>query len=532
MKWNLGDVFDFLGRHRPQDKIAMACGDRRLSWKELDCQSNNLARVLLDSGLEPGDKVAVYGRNSIEYLVALIATFKARLVYANVNFRYQSEELYYIFDYTDAAAIIYDSEFSGVVKELRPRLNKVRTFVEIDADNTIGEGVSSFTDLVEKGNGEPLDIERSCDDLMFICTGGTTGMPKAVMWRQHDTFQIAARRETVGKGAPEGWDELRESMNDLDEAVSLVCAPLMHGTGMYVALTGLLFGAKIIFPTDKKFDPRALLETVKQEQVTHLPLIGDAFGRPVVEELDNNPAASLKSVKFIISSAAPMSIDVKRKLLQHGGPELVVVDAIGSSESASFGVSRMTADGVESAPKITIGEHAKVFTEDLREVVPGSGETGFVVCGGAVPQGYYKAPKKSAEAFREIHGVRYSVPGDWCEVEADGTLKFLGRGNVCINSGGEKVYPQEVEAAVLSNDSVRDVIVVGVDDERWGQVVTAVVQMEPSTALEPEVLKKAVRQQLADYKVPKRFIPIDDIGRGPNGKADYRRIAEYARQYR
>lgn len=531
MDWNLGDVFDFQGDNRAPDTIAIEQGERTLDWGELTKWSNNLATYLLERGLQPGAKVAVYGRNSIEYVVALIATYKARLVYVNVNFRYRDEELSYLLDYTDTEALIFDREFSEEVDRLRIRLGKVRSFIEIGPrdEPTVLGNADAFHAIVESGDGAKLEGPRSPDDLTFICTGGTTGMPKAVMWRQHDTFLIAARRETLGLGPPESWAELRDAMFDLSHATSFICAPLMHGTGMYIALTGLMFGARILLPSSHQFDPVAVIRTTMEKQVTHLPLIGDAFGKPVADALEEDSELDLRSVEFIISSAAPMSLDVKVSLLSRASKEAVLVDAIGASETASFGVSRLSRAKLDQPPVIVMGRDVEVFTEDLERLHPGDSRPGFVACGGPVPLGYYKDPAKSEQAFKEIDGKRYSIPGDWCKINADGTLNFLGRGNVCINSGGEKIYPQEVEQALLQSDDIYDAVVVGVADPRWGQAVTAILQMAKGKTLNSAQIRSSLKTKLAGYKIPRHFIAIDDIGRGPNGKADYRQLANFAK---
>lgn len=531
-QWNFGDVFDFLARRFEPSRAAAVVGEKALNWGELDTQSNRLARALLAQGLEAGDKVALYGRNSVPYLVALIALFKARLVHVNVNYRYRSGELGYLLDYTDAAAILYDAEFADELQLLRGQLPQLRVYVQLDGELDMRDTRTiHYTALSQQGSSEPLSLSRSPDDLFFLCTGGTTGMPKAVMWRHHELFHNAANRQSGAvRGVPANWEELAVILDDEKPGSLLVAAPLMHGAGLYLALFALLYGHRLVLAPGR-FDAEEVLELIEHCDVTSFFGVGDAMFKPLLKALDTRKARGEavigRRLRLVISSAAPWSLETKRGLLRHW-PRAALLDGMGSSEAASYGSSIMTADTGLEAPKVRISPNTKVFNNLLQEVRPGSGEAGFVARAGILPQGYYKDPEKSAEAFREIHGVRYSVPGDWCEIEADGTLKFLGRGNVCINSGGEKIYPQEVEFVISDLPGIADVVVVGAPDERWGEAVTAVVQLELGATLDAQAIRAGVRKKLADYKVPKHVLLIDDMGRGANGKADYRRLKAYA----
>lgn len=532
MQWNLGDVFDYVAEKMPEDKIAVRCGNKSLSWSELHTQSNNLALALISRGLQPGDKVAVYSRNSVEYIVSLIGIIKARLVYVNINFRYRDEELNYIFSYTDSRAVIFGREYADQLAYVSKRIPSINVLVEINDDALALPSAERFSDLVSNTSGGILKTSRSPDDLLFLCTGGTTGMPKAVMWRQDDMFRVVANRVSTGDGVPKDWDDLASSLGKEVSGKFLLCPPLMHGAGMYIALNTLIYGGELILLPGERFNPDLFLRTIEKQNISSTLIIGDAIAQPLLECLDSGQNSNLSSLRLILSSAAPWSIESKRRLLKYV-PQAVILDVMGSSEAASFGRQIVTSDNIEdgSVPRIYIGDKTKVFDQDNKEVIPGSNTIGFIARGGPVPVGYYKEPEKSAKTFVSIDGQRYSIPGDMAMVESDGSLRFLGRGNLCINSGGEKVYPQEVELAVMSIDGIYDAIVVGVPHARWGEIVVAVVQLAEGVPLDIKHIKSTVSQKLSDYKVPKEVITITNMERGPNGKANYSFIQEYANSY-
>ena len=304
----------------------------------------------------------------------------------------------------------------------------------------------------------------------------------------------------------------------------------MHGTGLLTSISALAQGGSVVTMGGHSFDPDVAWQTVQRHRVTGLAIVGDAFGKPLLRALDEEQGRyDISSVVSIISSGVMWSPEVKRGLLRHN-PKMVLTDSFGASEAVGFGRSDTTADGTTEVAKFTLGLNCKVFREDLTEIQPGSGEVGFVARSGPIPRGYYKDPEKTAKTFPVIDGVRYSMPGDYCRVEADGTLILLGRGSVCINTAGEKVYPEEVEEVLKSNETVHDALVVGVPDEKWGQMVTAVVQPAEGKAVDEDALREFVRARLAGYKTPKRIITIDNIGRASNGKADYKGATDYAKQ--
>ena len=530
--FNLGDILDAVGETLGPDNPALIHGDRVISWPEMTARSNNLARALRARGAETGDKAGFYLRNQPEYMEALAACFKGRLTHVNVNYRYLDDELTYIFDNSDSAVVFFDREFREHVERVRDRLPKVKVWVEIGGDGTdTPDYAIAYETLASEGDGARLGIERSDDDLIFLYTGGTTGMPKGVMW-SHRIWRESSLQsmKTIYGFAPESMEQQIEMVHELGkDSRQLPACPLMHGTGLFTAMGAMIGGGAIVtLENTKHFDPVELWETVERNGVTAMAIVGDAFAKPMLRVLDENPGKyDLSSVQTITSSGVMWSMEVKQGLIRHM-PQVALMDSFGASEAVGFGMSVTTAEGVQQTAKFQLGENCKVFTEDRREVKPGSGEPGYIARGGAVPLGYYKDPEKSAKTFWEVDGVRYAVPGDWCTVEADGTITLLGRGSNCINSAGEKIYPEEVEEALKNHEAVHDALVVGLPDEKWGQAVTAVVELTPGASVDEDTLRAFVQTQLARYKAPKRVLFKDSLGRAPNGKADYKSIKAFA----
>jgi len=530
--WNYGDILDAVGRVVPADKPCLVHGERVISWGDFNRRTNNLARRLMNRGARAGDKVAFYMRNGPAYSETLGACFKARLVHVNVNYRYVDEELWYILDNSDSKIVVYDAEFADHVAALRQRLPDVELWVEVaDGEMPRADFAVNLEDLMEIGDGEPLKIERSGDDLLLLYTGGTTGMPKGVMWAQNDIWHAggAGANPANGMVPPEDLAAHCANVEKFPGGSLIPCCPLMHGTGLLTSMGALANGGAVVTLTGHSFDPAELWRTVQARQASSLAIVGDAFGKPMLRELDAHPGRyDLASLLSIISSGVMWSPEVKQGLLKHKH-RMVLTDSFGASEAIGFGRSDTTADGSTEVAQFVIGENCKVFTDDLKEIQPGSDLAGFVARSGPIPRGYYKDPEKTAKTFPVIDGVRYSMPGDYCKVAADGTLILLGRGSVCINTAGEKVYPEEVEEVLKTYPGVVDALVVGVPDEKWGQMVTAVVQRDGNLTLDEAAVQAHVRACLAGYKTPKRVLFKDDLNRASNGKADYRGIAEYAR---
>lgn len=543
MSWSFGDIYDAIGERSGDDHVALihagpgGSDGVETSWPEFHARTNRLASFLGDRGLQPDAKVAHYMRNCPAYTETMVACFKGRFVHVNVNYRYIEEELFYIFENSDAEAIVYASEFREQVEHLRSRLPKVKVFIEVpgyfDPNPRIADFAVSYEEAIHSGKAANLDIARQGSDLLFIYTGGTTGMPKGVMWEQEAIWQAGGAAASIlnldvePPGSPE---EHADRIAAAPHRPRLLAAcPLMHGTAMLSAINTLSQGGTIVTVPETSLDPCALWSAVERYKVNSIAIVGDAFAKPMLKELDENSGKyDISSMMGMISSGVMWSPEVKQGLLEHN-ENMVLVDSFGASEAIGFGASR-TAKGSESeTARFQIGEHCKVFTESLEEVTPGSNEPGFIARSGNIPVGYYKDEEKTAKTFPVINGVRYSIPGDWCTVEADGTLTLLGRGSVCINSGGEKIYPEEIEEVLKLHERVEDCLVVGVPDERWGQAVTGVVTLNPGAELDERLLQGFVRERLAAYKVPKRIIVAETPLRAANGKADYKGVTEFAK---
>ncbi len=507
MTWNYGDILDNITSVVAADKPCLIHGERVLTWGDFTRRSNNLAAGFLQQGAQSGDKVAFYMRNSPAYSETLGACFKARLTHVNVNFRYVDDELWYILDNSDAKIVVYDQEFSGHIQTLQKRLPQVTLWVEVCGQEQPATGFSSsYERMAEQGDGAPLQIQRSGDDLMFLYTGGTTGMPKGVMWAHQDHWHAVGGGATIAPDLQPAQSlaaHLKNVAAATTGGTTIPCCPLMHGTGLFTGISTLARGGTIVTLTEHGFDAQELWQTVERRAVNALAIVGDAFAKPMLRELDNNPGKyDISSLLGMVSSGVMWSPEVKVGLLKHN-PNMVLTDSFGASEAVGFGRSITTADGTTEVARFELGDSCKVFTEDFREVEPGSDEAGFVAKAGPIPLGYYKDEEKTAKTFPLINGVRYSIPGDFCKVAADGTLILMGRGSVCINTAGEKVYPEEVEEVLKTFPGIVDALVVGIPDEKWGQMVAAVVQPDVDAQLDEGDIQIHARKHLAGYKTPK-----------------------------
>jgi len=425
----------------------------------------------------------------------------------NVNYRYKPDEVFYIFDDSDAQTVIYGSEFRDTILELKGRLSKVATFIEIDEDGARAPFAESYDSLAMTGDGAPLDVARSPDDLLFIYTGGTTGIPKGVIWRHDDLreAQLDALRR-VGP-APE---TLAAHLDVIRVAApgtrTLPACPNMHGTGLITAIGCMMNGGCVVTLENPSFDAEQLWSVVSRRGVQSIAIVGDAFAKPMLNALEAAPGRyDTSSLVSIVSSGVMWSREVKAGLLRHI-PQVMLMDSFGASEALGFGMSAMTNDREVMTATFQIGPRCKVFDEDEQPVEPGSGQPGIIAIGGPIPVGYYKDPEKTAKTFRTIGGQRYSIPGDWCTVEANGALTLLGRGSACINTAGEKVYPEEVEEALKTHAVIEDALVVGVPDDKWGQAVTGVVVLASGAAFDEDEVRRHVRATLAGYKTPKHIL--------------------------
>jgi fatty-acyl-CoA synthase len=524
-QWSYGDILEAVEKITPEDQPALIHGDRVTNWGSFVHRTNNLARNLLASGVEPGEKIAFYMRNCPEYSEGIAAGFKAGLTHVNVNYRYIEQELIYLLDNSDATVVIYNSEFQHYVDEIKNQLLGVKLWLVVDDGKT-----SAYENMANNGDGSSPNIKHSPDDLLFLYTGGTTGMPKGVMWRHDDLFQVLGAGGNARLGTPPCADlaELLERLKANPKTVNLPLPPLMHGTGLLSAVGAMAAGGTCITLTSRSFEPKLALENITKHKVTQVTIVGDAFARPMLEVLDENPEEyDISSVSVINSSGVMWTREIKAGLLKHN-ENLLLSDAFSSSEAIGIGTSLMTKDQTIDVAKFSLGPNCKVFSEGLIEVKPGTGESGMVAVRGFLPVGYYKDQEKTDKTFKIIDGVRYSIPGDWVRVEDDGSLTLLGRGSNCINTAGEKVYPEEVEEALKLHDTVADALVVGVKDAKWGQSITAVVQPNDGCMIDELELKEFSRKHLAAYKLPKKILVKGNLDRAPNGKADYKSIQEYA----
>jgi len=509
------------------DSEAIVNGATRRTWSEYEDRAARLASALGDAGLQADSKVGLYLYNSNEYLESQFASMKLRGVPVNVNYRYLDEELLYLIENSDAEALIFHTSLGDRVERVMPRAKKVRRWIAVDDGGPAVPGAVDYEALVA-GHEPAARITRSEEDLYMLYTGGTTGMPKGVMYDTGGMVQFFINMgfPILGLGSPEAKDlaaTVRDAHEQGNAVASLPGCPLMHGTGMWLgALMPHMAGAKVVTLPSRSFDAAELWQTAQAEGTSQIVIVGDAFAKPMLEALqtakDEGRPYDLSSVRFLISSGVMWTSEVKQELLEWH--DFILVDAMGSTEG-SMGTQITTRGNVGETARFARGEHTKVFSEDGREIEPGSGEAGMVAAGGTVPRGYYKDEAKSEATFKTIAGVRYSFPGDWGIPEADGTLTLLGRGSNCINTAGEKVYPEEVEEAVKQHPDVIDCLVVGVDDPKFGQRVTAVAALEGGRATDAETIRAFTRERLAAYKVPKQLFIVDRVQRAPNGKADY-----------
>jgi fatty-acyl-CoA synthase len=533
--WIIADVWEAIAAAQP-DHPALIQGERVLSWGAFDARADALAAHLIGAGLDHQAKVAAFLYNGPEYLETYYAAFKGGLAPVNTNYRYGPEELFYLFDNADAQAIVFHAGFAEVLEAIRGRLGQVKRWVAVaEPGYPVPAWADDYDAVVAKvPTARPVKAPwgRSPDDLLLLYTGGTTGMPKGVMWRQDDLFNVigaggqAVRMippiETVADAAS------RLANPDHYRPVTLVACPQMHGTGQFSSLISLNLGGTVATLPSRRFNAIELWNEAERLKADGIVIVGLAFSTPMLEALEANPGRwDLSNVKSMSSSGSMWSQENKRGLLSHC-TNAMIFDSFGSSEAVGLGASASAPGAEVQTAAFVIGPNCAVFTEDGRRVEPGSGERGLVAVTGFLPMGYYKDEEKTAKTFKTLEGGRWSVPGDWAEVNADGTLKLLGRGSVCINTGGEKVFPEEVEEALKTHPVVRDAVVVGLPDARFGERICAVV--EADGALQPTLaeLSEHVRQSLAGYKVPRDLVLVASIGRAPNGKVDYKAVKERA----
>jgi acyl-CoA synthetase (AMP-forming)/AMP-acid ligase II len=521
MEYNLADLWEAVADAIPA-REALVCGDRHLTYAETEERANRLAHHLASRGIGRDDHVALLLYNGTEYLEGMLAALKLRAVPINVNYRYMEEELRYILDDCDAKAIVFHREFTPKLAAIGGELPALTTYVSVEDETDEDLSTIGAVDYEEALAGAPAGRDfapRSADDQYILYTGGTTGKPKGVMWRAEDIFFGGLGGGNLGEAPITKPEEITDQL-DAGRRTLPAC-PLMHGTAHWFALGTLYTGGTVVLSPDRRLDPARLWELIARAHVTFLVIVGDAFARPLVEVLDTlDPSLDLSSLTVVLSGGAILSPSVKELWVQKL-PGTILIDGFGSSESGGQGSSVTAAGGpIETAPRFRVDPETTVLDDDFRQAPVGA--IGKLARRGHVPVGYYKDPVKTAATFPVIDGVRWSVPGDHARIEDDGTITVLGRGSMSINTGGEKVYPEEVESAVKSHPAVFDAVVVGLPDERWGERVVAVAQLRPGVTLTADELTKYVRTQLAAYKAPRDLVLVDSVVRSPSGKPDYR----------
>jgi len=517
--FNLADVWEMAADLVPSQE-ALVVGDQRRTYAELEERANRLAHWLLAQGIGPGDHVGLYLQNCAEYLEAMLAAFKVRAVPINVNYRYVTDELRYLLDNSDSVAVLTQPSLRDRVDAVAGDRFVVSTGEDYDAA------------LASSSSARPSVPGRSGDDTYILYTGGTTGLPKGVVWRHEDAFFAC-----IGGGDPmrmlgpvERPDELPGRMLD-NPICYLPLAPLIHAAAQWTSLAWLLCGGKVVLMPGS-LDPASVWHTVAAEGVQSLTVVGDAVARPMLDEWERGGDYDASSLFSFSNGGAPMSTATKERVFRLL-PHVLLVDGFGSSEAGTQGASRLTADGKHTgASLVSFDRPAKptiVVDAEGVEVSPGSGVVGSVLAGGRLPLGYYNDPERTAAAFVEHDGSRWLVTGDMATVEADGSIALLGRASGVINTGGEKVFPEEVEGVLKSHPDVYDCLVVGVDDDRWGSAVAAVVAPVDGATPTLDDLAAHCKASLAGYKAPKRLVLVDAVVRSPTGKPDYRWASETAK---
>jgi fatty-acyl-CoA synthase len=510
--FNLADLFEIVVDTVPE-RLALVAGDTRLTYAELDERANRFAHHLLDAGVRAGEWIAVYSWNRAEWLESMLGAYKARVVPVNVNYRYVADELRHILDDSGSVYVVHEPEFAPVLDKVRGDLPVLRGTLEIGAPYERAlEAASPSRD----GLGP-----RSADDLYVLYTGGTTGMPKGVEWRQEDIFFAALGGGGFGQTPIETPEELagRINLDDAGRMIQIVLAPMMHGGGQWISFIMLFGGGTVVLWTGHHLDAHGVWRLAEREGAQGVMVVGDAMARPLAEALADGTETHDTSRMFLIGSGGAFLSPAVKQQLRDQLPNVVIVDSFGASETGAGG-SVLEGD----APRFLMGEFMTVLDDELRPVEPGSGVVGRLARRGHIPLGYHNDPAKTAATFvTAADGTRWVVPGDAAVVDPDGAITLLGRGSVSINTGGEKVFPEEVEAALKSHPDVFDAIVIGVPDERYGERVAAIVQpRDPAAPPSLEALQAHARERVAGYKVPREVRIVDTMPRTPVGKADYR----------
>ena len=537
MEFNAADIFEGVVDRVP-DREAIVHGSTRLTYKELDARSNKAANALKKLGIKKGSHIGIYAFNCVEWLEIMLGAYKLCAIPININYRYVEEELKYLIDNADMEAIFYHKQFSNKLENIKSHLPLLKDFICIE-DNSGEDDVIdksfNFEDLIANEDESRLDVDRSGDDKYILYTGGTTGMPKGVVWRMEDVLMTLGGGIDAVTGEKYPTPEAFADKCLQDQTIALALAPFMHGGAQWQSFNSFFSGWKLIINDQVSFDADYVWEVVAKEKVMNLTIMGDAMGRPLCDALPRaiEKGLDLSSLFVLSSTASVFSASIKDTILEYL-PNLFLIDAVGSSETGATGVNIHTKDGKlkdsGGGPKFTKPNFSEILNLDTKEVIPPSDtETiGYLARKGHVPVAYYKDEEKSKKTFIEVGGVRYSIPGDMAKYEEDGQMTLLGRGSVSINSGGEKIFPEEVEMALKAHPNIFDCLVVGVKDDRWGQKVVAVIQRREDDELSLDDIKDVASKYIASYKMPKEIVFSELIERAPSGKPNYQWAQEFA----
>lgn len=519
-RFNLWQLFEAVAEADPQREV-LVCGSRRLTYAQLRERATRLAGVLAEAGIGPGDAVGLQLANGTEYVEGMLAAFQLRAVPVNINYRYVERELRYLYDDAELRALVVHRAFAERAAAALAGRDPLRLVLDVEDGSNAAPvaGSRPYEAALAQAPAEHPEIPgRSGDDLYLIYTGGTTGMPKGVVWRHEDIFKSAMGGGDLTQGGDHVADpeELAARLPE-NGITALAAPPLMHAAAHWLTFHQLFTGGRVVLLPLGRFQPAEVWDTIARESVFNVVLVGDAMVKPLLDELERRPQEIVTDSLWVLaSSGAPLSQHTKDRL-NALLPGRMLVDSLGSSETGVLG-----AKNGQGGATFTLNDSTAVLTDDGRPVEPGSGQTGRVARRGHVPLRYHRDEAKSAATFLEVDGVRWALTGDEAQVEADGTVRMLGRGSQCINSGGEKIYPEEVESALKAHPDVEDALVVGVPDERWGQRVVAVLAPAAGRTLALAGVQEHLRAHVAGYKVPRELVLVEQVVRSPAGKADYR----------
>ncbi|MEK9649498.1 MAG: AMP-binding protein [Gammaproteobacteria bacterium] len=532
MEFNAADIFEGVVQRIPE-REALVLGETRLTYQELNQQADNMAAALTKIGITKGSHIGIYGYNSIEWIIVMLAAYKLCAIPININYRYVEEELIYLIDNADISHLFYQKEFEFLVAKIKQRLPSLIKCVSMDSLSKEKLNDSTLLDILEDAEGyEFSPPPRSGDDKYILYTGGTTGYPKGVVWRMEDVLMTLGGGIDPVSGYKYSSPEEFADKSLQPQINALALAPLMHGAAQWQTFNAFFSGWKLVLNDQVSFDPNYVWALVEKEKIMNLTITGDGMGRPLSDALAKEVKTRDLSSLFILTSTASMlSASIKETFL-HYLEKLIIIDAVGASETGATGIHIFTKDtnlkGLEKRPRFAKTTYSAILHPKTFALIdPSDHQTiGYLARTGNVPIEYYKDPDKSTKTFIEIEGIRYSLPGDMAKYEENGEITLLGRGSISINSGGEKIFPEEVEIALKSHPNIFDCLVVGLEHEKWGESVAAVIQSRNGQKINFLEIRATLKDLIASYKHPKEIFFSNLIQRSPSGKPDY----EWARK--